>query len=157
MFANPFLISPFTLLRRMTEEVDRTLGEPGARGGRAETVWAPAIEVNQQEGKYIVRAELPGLKPEEVKIEVTDDALILEGERKFEQEENTSGVRRTERMYGRFYRVIPLPEGANTAEARARFENGVLEVTVPVTERQSNRRQLTLESNSNEKSGREKS
>jgi HSP20 family protein len=157
MFANPFLISPFTLLRRMTEEIDRTLGESGARGGGSETLWAPAIEVNQQKGKYTVRAELPGLKADEVKIEVTDDALILEGERKFEQEENTAGVRRTERMYGRFYRVIPLPEGANTAEARASFQDGVLEVTVPVTERQGNRRQLTVESGAKENSGREQS
>jgi HSP20 family protein len=111
-------------------------------------MWTPVIEVTQQDGNCVVRAELPGLKPEEVRIEVADDALIIEGERKFEREENRGGVRRSERMYGRFYRAIPLPEGANAAQAKARFQDGLLEVTVPMTERQSNRREIPIEAGS---------
>ena len=145
-----FSLNPFSLMRRMTEEMDRVFGESG-RGGNSGTgtaIWAPAIEVSEQDGNYVINAELPGLKPEEVKVEVTDDGLVVQGERKFEREEDQGGVHRTELRYGRFYRVIPLPEGAKIDQARARFENGVLQVTVPVSEQQSQRRQIPVEASS---------
>ena len=102
------------------------------------------IEVTEREGNYVVRAELPGLKPEDVKVECTDDAVVIEGERKLEREED--GGRRSERMYGRFFRVIPLPEGAKVTDAQARFQDGVLEVTVPFAKREEKRRQIPIES-----------
>lgn len=137
------LMNPFMMLRRMTEDIDRALGEvAGTRRGDA--VWAPAIEVTEREGNYVVRAELAGLKPEDVKVECTDSQLVIEGERKLEHEED--GGRRSERMYGRFLRVIALPEGAKVNDAQARFENGVLEVTVPVTTPEAKRRQIPIES-----------
>jgi len=143
-----FSANPFSLMRRMTEEMDRMFDEFGFGGGRAQGgsgTWMPAVEVSERNGNYVVCAELPGLKPDEVKVEVTEDALILEGERKFEHEEDQGGVRRSERRYGHFYRAIPLPEGVNPEQIRARFENGVLEVTVPQPQQQSNRRQIPVE------------
>jgi HSP20 family protein len=80
-----------------------------------------------------------------VKLEITDEAVILEGERKVETQENKGGVQVTERQYGRFYRAIPLPEGAKVDEAKAKFENGVLEVTVPVQAQKEKRRQIQIE------------
>jgi HSP20 family protein len=139
-----FFMNPFSVMRRMTEEMDRAFAEVSSSNGGA-AVWAPAIEVSQKDGQYAVRAELPGLKPEEVKVEVMDDALVLEGERKFEHEEDKGGMHRTEMRYGRFYRSIPLPEGAKVDQARAKFDNGVLEITVPVQEAQSNRKQIQVE------------
>jgi HSP20 family protein len=142
-----FRMNPFSLLGRMTEEMDRVFGEFGVnRGNGGQAIWAPPIEISEQDGKYTVRAELPGLKPEEVKVEVADGALVLEGERKFEKEEEKSGVYRSERRYGRFYRAIPLPEGVNPDQANARFENGVLEVTVPIEQQRENRRQIPVQS-----------
>src|SRR5882724_5553976 len=89
----PFSMNPFAMLRRMTEEMNRA---SGARGGdRPVAAWAPAIEITTTEGNIVVRAELPGLKPEDVKIEAIDDTLVIEGERKFEQEDARS--HRTER------------------------------------------------------------
>lgn len=144
-----FFMNPFSLMRRMTEELDRAFSESGSgRGTNAGVLWAPTIEVFEREGKYVVHADLPGLKPEDVKVEVTGDSLVLEGERKIEREEDQGGVHRTERRYGRFYRAIPLPEGAKADEARANFENGVLEIEVPVPQRQSNSRQIPIESKS---------
>ena len=70
---------------------------------------------------------------------------MLEGDRKFEHEEKKDGVYRTERQYGHFYRSIPLPEGADVDKARAKFENGVLEVTVPVAEMARSHRQIPVE------------
>ena len=64
-------------------------------------------------------------------MEITNDALILEGERRSEREQNDRGIQRSERQYGAFYRSIPLPEGANVEQATARYENGVLEITIP--------------------------
>jgi len=143
-FLSPYsIMNPFIMLRRLTEDMDRAFGEV-ARDRRSDAIWAPVIEVTEREGNYVIRAELPGLKPEDVKVECTDEALVIEGERKLEREED--GGRRSERMYGRFSRVIPLPEGAKVTDAQARFQDGVLEVTIPVAKRDEKRRQIPIES-----------
>jgi len=113
-------------------------------GGGSLSSWAPAIEVKQTGNNLVVCAELPGLKPEEVQVEVTDDALVIQGERRNEQSSDESDFHRTERRYGRFYRAIPLPEGVNADAAKAAFNHGVLEVTVPLPEQQSKRRQIPI-------------
>jgi HSP20 family protein len=144
-----FRMNPFSLMRRMSEEMDRVFGDGGlARERAGDPSWSPAIEVSQRDGNYVVRAELPGLKPEDVKLEIENDALVVQGERKVEHEEDKGGVHRTEIRYGRFYRSIPLPEGANTEQAHAKFENGVLEVTLPVSEQQSQRKQIPIQGSS---------
>ncbi|MBM3776464.1 MAG: Hsp20/alpha crystallin family protein [Acidobacteria bacterium] len=137
---NLFQLNPFALMRRLTEEMDRVF-----TGTAAEVdVWAPAIEVKQEGGRFLVSAELPGLKKEDVKVQVTGDALILEGERKQEKEEKREGYYRSERSYGRFYRSIPLPEGANLDKASAEFTDGVLEVAIPVPESKQQTREIPV-------------
>ena len=148
-----FRMNPFSLMRRMTEEMDRIFGESGQERTAVADAWAPAVEVSERDGKYVVRAELPGLKPEDVKIEVENDALVLQGERKIEREEDRGGVHRAEIRYGRFYRTIPLPEGANVERAQAKFDNGVLEVTIPVPEEKAQRKQIPIQSSSAASSG----
>jgi HSP20 family protein len=140
--------SPFSLMRRMSEEMDRTLARltGQAAGGGGLSTWVPAIEVAEREGQLQVQVELPGMRPDEVRVEITDDALAIQGERREEREENQGGMYRSERRYGRFYREIPLPEGANPEQARAQFNNGVLEITIPVAEQSSNRRQIPVSS-----------
>ncbi len=142
-----FRMNPFSLMRRMTEEFDRAFGEQGGRESE-ERGWMPAIEVNHKDGNYVVSAELPGVKPDDVKLEIADDAVVIQGERKIKREETKGGVHVTERRYGRFYRAVPLPEGAKTDEARANFENGVLEVTVPTPEQRSKRREIPIQGES---------
>jgi HSP20 family protein len=147
-----FRMNPFSLLRRMTEEMDRAFQDVGLeREVSNDAGWSPAIEVSQREGKLNINAELPGLEPKDVKVEVENDALVIQGERRSEYEEKnekTGGVQRTERQYGFFYRSIPLPEGANVEQAQAKFHNGVLEVTIPVPEQQSNRRSIPIQGES---------
>jgi HSP20 family protein len=142
--ADFFRMNPFSLMRRMTEELDRTFAEVNGREV-ADRAWAPLIEVTQQDGKYIVRAEVPGLNPKDVKLEITDDAIVIQGERKVAHQETEGGIHMTERRYGRFYRAIPLPEGAKVDEARAIYENGVLEVRVPAEEQKNKRREIPIQ------------
>lgn len=136
-FGSEYLENPFTLMRRFAHEMDRLFGDFGFRPRFFEptvetAVWAPNVEVLEKEGKLIVRAELPGLTKDDVKLGVTDDVLTLEGERKQEKEEKREGYFRSERSYGAFYRAIPLPEGVKADAIVANFKNGVLEVTMPL-------------------------
>lgn len=142
---------PFSIMRRFQDEMDRTFARVFGRetdGGMR--VWSPAIEVAEHEGQLKVRADLPGLKPEDVKVEVTGDAVIIQGERKNEHEETKGGIYRCERSYGQFHREIPLPEGTKSDQARAQFRDGVLEISIPIPEQASKRRTIPVETVSSE-------
>jgi HSP20 family protein len=145
--ASDFFANPFAVMRRLHDEMDRNFGRfLNREGGSTEGFWSPAIEVKESEGQLKVHAELPGLKPEEVKVEIAENQLVIQGERKSEREEKNKGFYRSERRYGQFYRAIPLPEGTNADQAKAQFNNGVLEVSLPLPEQKSNRREIPIQS-----------
>ncbi len=139
---------PFRTLDRFADEMDRIfdnfgfgrgwlaprsnqwLGAPSSRTTAA-SFWAPDVEVYQRNNELVVRADLPGLKKDDVKVDVTENAITIQGERRQEEESERGGVYRSERSYGSFYRSIPLPEGAITDQAKANFKDGVLEITMP--------------------------
>lgn len=136
-FRSEYFENPFSLMRRFSHEIDRLFEGFGFRPRFFEPpvatgVWAPDVEVLEKEGKLIVRADLPGLTKNDLKVGVADDVLTLEGERKQEKEEKREGYFRSERSYGAFYRAIPLPEGVKADAVVANFKNGVLEVTMPL-------------------------
>jgi HSP20 family protein len=141
-----FLLNPWVAMHRMNEQMQRLFAHHALGGSRHSSQmegWSPAIEVAERGDNLVVSAELPGMSEDDVCVEISDDALILQGERRVERhEEEEGGIRRTERQYGRFYRAIPLPDGANADGAQAEFNNGVLEVTVPLT--QNRRRQIPI-------------
>ncbi len=143
--------SPFAFIRRFAEEMDRLLEDFGVghglhmpgfitRGhellrreaGLVEAEWSPHIDVKEEGGRLLVRADLPGMTKGDIKVEVTEDALTIRGERKQEKKEEREGYAYSECSYGRFYRAIPLPEGADTTKVTAEFHNGVLEVGMPL-------------------------
>lgn len=111
------------------------------QGGRelGQNLWSPQIETFQRGSEFVVRADLPGLNKDDVKIDITDDTLTIEGERHEEHEEDREGYYRSERSYGSFCRVVPLPEGAITDSAKAQFNNGVLEIVVQAPPREVSR------------------
>jgi HSP20 family protein len=146
--------NPFAFMRRLAREMDHLFDDVGVESGwhlprflrrgrrllrRGEEVatmeWSPRVEVAQREGQLVIRADLPGLTKDDIKVEVTDDAIIIEGERKAEKKEEREGSYFSECSYGSFYRAIPLPEGADASKANAEFHNGVLEVTIPAPSR----------------------
>jgi HSP20 family protein len=150
-----FFANPFAVMRRMHDEMDRMFADAFGQSSGASAMgglgsWSPAVEVTERDNQLHVCAELPGLKPDDVKVEITDDALIIEGERKQEHKEEKGGRWHSERRYGRFYRSIPLPEGANAEQARADFRNGELYVTVPVQQPENKRRQIPIGGTSGE-------
>jgi HSP20 family protein len=121
----PFAWTPFGMMRRMMHQMDRALG------GWPESFW-PAIDVYEEKGNLNIRADMPGMKPEDVKIEVSDNSITLSGERKQEEEEHGEGYYHSERSYGAFHRTVPLPEGAETDKAKAEFHDGELKVQIPI-------------------------
>lgn len=141
-----FRMSPFQLMRHFSDEMDRMWGSTGygRQGSGQESTWRPMVDVSEKNGQLQVRADLPGVKDNDVKVSVENDVLIISGERKREEERDEGGWHRSERSYGSFYRAIPLPEGAQSEKANARFNNGVLEVTMPVAQPQQNVRQIPV-------------
>jgi HSP20 family protein len=139
-------MSPFELMRRFTDELDRAFSGLGpTRGAGGLEMWAPTVEVTERDNDIVVRADVPGLDTDDVKVELTDDGLIIQGERKVEREEDRGDVYLSERSYGQFYRLIPLPEDANVEQAMARINNGVLEVMIPKDEERRRRRSIPIE------------
>jgi HSP20 family protein len=137
--------NPFEMMNRMTEEMDRVFdrvfGDFGAPRRswltrrpfgslEREGHWTPHLEAFQQGDRFIVRADLPGLQKDDVKVELNENAITIHGERREEHQEEREGYFHTEREYGQFYRTVPLPEGVIGESAQASFKNGVLEITM---------------------------
>jgi HSP20 family protein len=147
--------SPFELMRRFTDQLDRAFEGFGSWGQATAGDWAPPVEAFERDGKFVVRAELPGMDQKDVKVELAEEGLIIKGERRSEHDEKGEGFYRSEWSYGQFQRFVPLPYmNADVDQARARFDNGVLEVTIPVPEGQaSQRRQIPVQAGSGEVRG----
>jgi len=96
--------------------------------------FTPAVDIYEDEKSIYLKAELPGIKPEEIKINVDKHVLTLEGERKLEKEEKKEGYHRVERSYGSFRRSFSLPENVSTDEINAAYKDGVLTLTLPKTD-----------------------
>jgi HSP20 family protein len=144
-----FGFSPFSMMRRLSEEMDRAFtGTFGpSRGFGDYGAWTPAVEVRERNGNLDVSAELPGLTKDDVKVECTDEGITIEGEKRSEVEKEEAGIRRSERSYGHFFRMIPLPQGAESDKAKAEFKNGVLHVLVPLSEQaRAKHRQIPISS-----------
>lgn len=137
---------PFALLRQMTGEFDRFFGGPGWPAYRwpaftntalaGGTKWFPEVDVFEKDNRLVTKVDLPGMKKEDVKVEITDGHLAISGERKTEAEEKKDQFYRCEREYGSFYRAVPLPEGVTLENVTATFADGVLEVSIPMPAKQ---------------------
>jgi HSP20 family protein len=94
--------------------------------------WLPDVEVVSQPNDLVVRVDLPGILPDDIDISINDGLLTIAGERTMEQRDEQDGFVRTERSYGSFMRTVILPDGADETRIEAKFDNGVLEIDVPL-------------------------
>jgi HSP20 family protein len=161
LMASAFLRDPLAFAQVMSDEMDRlvstvgyddmSLGERGGAGGRvmargaqgrglARGQWNPTLEVFQRGDELVVRADLPGVKVDDVSLDVEDGLLVISGERRDEHEDRREGFYRSERRYGSFTRTVALPEGVDEDRIDASFRDGVLEVTVPLPRQQEQSR-----------------
>lgn len=129
--------TPLGLLRQMTSELDRMFDDPWTFRWPAvplvdSAMWSPRVDMFEKDNRLITRVDLPGVKKEDVTVEVKDGQLTLSGSRQSETEENNKNMYRCEREYGSFYRAVPLPAGVKPEDVKATFVNGVLEVSVPL-------------------------
>jgi HSP20 family protein len=154
-------VSPFTVMRRMADDMDRLFenfgfGRPGfglASGfgtgmdrelwrdipSLEQPAWSPQVETFRRGDQLVVRADLPGLQKDDLKVEIDDGVLTISGERSEEHEDDRDNYYRSERSYGQFYRAIPLPTGVTGEQSEASFKDGVLEVTLPAPQEKGSR------------------
>jgi HSP20 family protein len=120
---------PFAELGELRTRLDRMFEEAFEVRGRS---WAPAIDVERKNGSLVIRADVPGIKSNEVKIEVEDDILTVSGAHEERKEEKDKRFLRRERRYGSFSRSMALPPGVDAKKIKAKTQDGVIEVTVPL-------------------------
>jgi HSP20 family protein len=129
---------PLRDLVSMQEEMNRLFddffGRPLVRAEGTEGVWSPSVDVSEDKDNVIVRAEMPGMKKEEVKISIQDNVLTLKGEKKQEKEEKDANYHRIERSYGSFSRSFTLPTAVKADKVKASYKDGMLNITLPKTE-----------------------
>jgi HSP20 family protein len=127
--------NPFREYEDIQTRLDRLFNERTSRREGDETLfradWMPAVDVQETEQEFLIKADLPEVKKEDVKVTVHEGVMTIEGERKLEKEEKGKKFHRIEREYGRFVRKFTLPDGADEAKVAADFKDGVLNVRVP--------------------------
>jgi len=136
----------FPFLRRLGHEFDWFFDRFGFDRPVFETpgMWAPYVEVYEKDNEFFVKAELPGLRKEDITVEISEGQLTIAGERKEEVEKKGKEVYRSERSYGAFLRTISLPDAVKIENAVASVKDGVLEVKMPITKFETTRRKLDI-------------
>lgn len=129
--------NPWSEIEDMFNRYDRAVGLP--RTGTQEVMtsgdWAPRVDIVENDNEFIIKAEIPDVKKEDVKVSVDNGVLTLKGERKQEKEEKDKKFHRIERYYGSFTRSFTLPENVDESKVKATFKDGMLNLHVPKTEK----------------------
>ena len=158
-----FGTSPFSMMRRLSDEMDRLFesfgmgrGFPSAFGSGTgqrdltggfqglQSLWSPNVDICEREGRFCVSVDLPGIKKDDVHVQVENDAIVIQGQRSDERTTDEQGYYQRERSYGSFHRVIPLPEGVDADQASATFTDGVLQIEMPARQASSRGRKLEI-------------
>ena len=125
---------PMRNLISMNDEIDRFFNDFGMNFIEMDTVWKPTVDLSETEEGFEVKAELPGMKKEDIKVEMNDGLLILTGEKKQEKKDDKKNYHRIERAYGKFERSFRLPSNVKGEEIKAKYKNGVLTIEIPKSE-----------------------
>jgi len=128
---------PYSMIRQFQNEVNSLFcDDPGNsnvldRSTVSTSQWTPAVDIKEEDQRYLITADIPGVKPEDIELTMEKGVLTIKGERKDETETKAEGYRRVERVYGTFYRRFNLPDTADSESISATTNHGVLEVSIP--------------------------
>ncbi|MDH4302349.1 MAG: Hsp20/alpha crystallin family protein [Nitrospira sp.] len=131
---------PFRELEEVSDRLNRMFARPATRSSNGkETMivadWTPSVDISETEGEYQIKAEIPDVKKEDVKVTLEDGVLTIQGERKHEKEEKGKKYHRIERSYGSFVRTFSLPDVIDNDKVKAEFKDGVLNLHLPKSEK----------------------
>ena len=125
---------PWGLLNQLQRELERAHEGAGGEGSIATAEWTPAVDIKEDSEKFVLLADIPGVKPEDIDISMENGVLTIKGEKKTEAKTEQEGYKRVERTYGSFYRRFSLPDTANADAISAKSRLGVLEIVIPKRE-----------------------
>ena len=126
---------PFTEIETIREQLDKVFDQLAATRDNSEATWMPALELVAAGDNFVLKAQLPGIDPKDIDVQVTREAISISGERRYENTDDKSGYVRSEFRYGKFHRVLPLPAPIQNDSVQAECKDGILTLTLPkVTE-----------------------
>jgi HSP20 family protein len=126
---------PFHYLTQLSRELDRFRGESEDNAGAVATAeWAPAVDIKEEENRFVIHADIPGVNPEDIDVSMEKGVLTIKGEKNTEAKTEKDNYKRVERIYGSFYRRFSLPDTANNDAISAKIKNGVLDIVIPKRE-----------------------
>lgn len=125
---------PWGLLNQLQKELERAQESGAKEGSIATAEWAPSVDIKEDTNKFVLYADIPGVKPEDIDVSMENGVLTIKGEKKTEATTEQEGYKRIERTHGSFYRRFSLPDTANAEAISAKSKNGVLEIIIPKRE-----------------------
>jgi HSP20 family protein len=125
---------PWNLLDQLQQELELSRGDKSGEGAVATAEWAPAVDIKEEVDKFVIHADIPGVKPEDIEVSMEAGVLTVKGEKESEAKTKKEGYKRVERTYGSFYRRFSLPDTADGDAINAKCKHGVLEIIIPKRE-----------------------
>ena len=125
---------PWSLVNRLHRDLDQLMGRRGAPDAESYSAvadWVPAVDISEEQDRFVLTADVPGVDPAAIEVSMENGVLTLSGKREFTERDEKSGYRRIERVSGSFFRRFTLPETADAEGITARSSHGVLEVSIP--------------------------
>ena len=125
---------PFNVLTQLQRELDRFREGDESNGRIATAEWAPAVDIKEEQDRFVIHADLPGVNPEDIDVSMENGVLTIKGEKNTEAKTEKENYKRVERIYGSFYRRFSLPDTADNEAISAKCKNGVLDIVIPKRE-----------------------
>ena len=125
---------PWGLLNQLQKELERSQESQNSEGSISTAEWAPAVDIKEENDKFVLQADIPGVKPEDIEVNMEAGVLTVKGEKKTEAKTEKEGYKRVERTFGSFYRRFSLPDSADSEAISAKCKHGVLEIIIPKRE-----------------------
>jgi HSP20 family protein len=122
---------PFTEIETIRQQLDKAFDGLAAARDNSEATWMPALELVDAGDNFVLKAQLPGIDPKDIDVQVTREAISISGERRYENTDEKSGYVRSEFRYGKFHRVLPLPAPIQNDSVQAEYKDGILTLTLP--------------------------